>query len=106
MSIAAEDRNTLEAIDSEGSGPAGSEALPEATELDPRPSTFAQLYKLLPLHTAKSISKTEREANGYTSSTLTYGEIEYDSFIGVAPPLHLTIRYLLKCMQTGAKFFI
>ena len=51
--------------------------------VDNRPITFQQLYKLLPLQTAIALSRQEREENGYSSTTLAYGEIEYTSFFQV-----------------------
>ena len=41
------------------------------------------LYKNLPLEVAIAMSREERQKNGYNSTTLAYGEIEYSSFVEV-----------------------
>lgn len=41
---------------------------------------FNSLYKEYPLETCRLISRNERDLNNYTSSSLTYGEIEYEHF--------------------------
>ncbi|CAK4074919.1 unnamed protein product [Aphanomyces euteiches] len=41
---------------------------------------LAKLYKDFPTHVAKQISKDERRAQGYTSTTLVYGEIDFGAF--------------------------
>ncbi|ETV92550.1 hypothetical protein H310_13214 [Aphanomyces invadans] len=41
---------------------------------------FNLLYKDFPMQVAKQISRNERRANGYVSSTLVYGEIDFRHF--------------------------
>ncbi|EQC33444.1 hypothetical protein SDRG_08958 [Saprolegnia diclina VS20] len=41
---------------------------------------FASLYREHGCTIAKAISRAEREANGYPSTTLTYGEIDFEPF--------------------------
>ncbi|KAF0700920.1 Aste57867_8568 [Aphanomyces stellatus] len=44
---------------------------------------FDNLYKNHPMKQAKAVSRDERRANGYISTTLTYGEIEFRHFRAV-----------------------
>lgn len=67
----------------EGTQSDAAESRQREPTIDTRPATFKQLYKLLPLETARDISRKERIENEYTSSTLTYGEIQYEDFVEV-----------------------
>lgn len=55
---------------------------PAVPHLD-RLQVITQLYKTLPLETATNISRRERMENGYSTTTLSYGEVEYEDFIEV-----------------------
>lgn len=56
-------------------------------------NVFDSLYAEYPLPVAKAASRTERDLNGFISTTLVYGEIEFESFYALLKHVHLTYSY-------------
>lgn len=82
MSLAATQKVTATAVDPEAAAAAASSALAECKDI------YLDIAKMFPTDLGKSLSRTERDANGLKQPTLVYGEVTFDTLGMLSPPIN------------------